>query len=112
MSGIFRTALIGMVIMPALIGCASFEEHPYQDYKNRAKSQIDGDVKIWSSVLSDDESRDGRPETRKGRLLSHLAPQRCRGWGVWFTTVRQTLSPILDDTVYRGTEERDRLETI
>jgi len=57
-----------MIVMAALTGCASFEEQPYQDYKSRAKSQVDGDVRIWSSVLSDDESRNvyGVPLAKKG----------------------------------------------
>lgn len=68
MTGIVRTAFIGMIIMPTLIGCASFEKQPYQDYKSRAISRADGEVKIRSSVLSDDESRDvyGVPLAKKG----------------------------------------------
>lgn len=58
MAGIVKTSLIGILVILALIGCASFEESPHPDYKSRAILQNEGNVKAWTSVLSDDESRD------------------------------------------------------
>lgn len=71
MTGIFKTFLIGIIIMPPLIGCASFEpmsEIETLDYKSRAITRNDGNVFVSASVLSADESREiyGVPLANKG----------------------------------------------
>jgi hypothetical protein len=81
---------INMTICSALlVGCASIDTAQVTDYQNRAITREEGNLKVSTSVLSDDESLEiyGVPLAKKGIQAVWLSIENKSNTTYWFLPV-------------------------
>ena len=107
---LIRILLAGVIIVPAVIGCASkgaLFEIEKLDYKSRVATNSDGAVLVSVSVLSADESRDiyGVPLAKKGIQPVWIEVENGDDVAYWL------MSPGIDPNFYPASEAAEAFIT-